>query len=395
MRKRTIVFIGIGVELVLLLFIFSFWQEKKGINSFRQETNIKASVSVNETGSPAEGEPETGEESKQDYIKWVEFNVTCEALTKAYTYDVESYGKEVHLDWIDLLACLAAKYGGDFGQYRAADMETLADRLSTGKETLEDITKDMKYFSYYRQAYGAVLHGMIGKYEIEQEKDGKKTWKKYYGLKAFSPIAETFPYSDYDDFGVSRSYGYKRNHLGHDMMGQVGTPIIAMQSGYIAVMGWNQYGGWRIGINSFDGRRYDYYAHLRQNRPFAEGLQQGDVVQAGDVIGYMGRTGYSTTENVNNIDTSHLHFGMQLIFDESQRQGNGEIWVNVYPLIQFLRKNTSEVLRNDASKEWYRKYNIRDYEAQKEIKKQEKKNEKGKTTSVLSPQACIDLYCHL
>ena len=30
---------------------------------------------------------------------------------------------------------------------------------------------------------------------------------------------------DYDDFGVSRTYGYKRNHLGHDMMGQVGTPI--------------------------------------------------------------------------------------------------------------------------------------------------------------------------
>ena len=53
---------------------------------------------------------------------------------------------------------------------------------------------------------------------------------------------------------------------------------------------------------------------------------------AGDVIGYMGHTGYSTKENVNNIDTVHLHFGLQLIFDESQKEGNNEIWVDCYEL---------------------------------------------------------------
>ena len=37
-------------------------------------------------------------------------------------------------------------------------------------------------------------------------------------------------------------------------------------------IGWNQYGGWRIGIRSFDGRRYYYYAHMRQNYPYAAGL---------------------------------------------------------------------------------------------------------------------------
>ena len=54
--------------------------------------------------------------------------------------------------------------------------------------------------------------------------------------------------------------------------------------------------GWRIGIRSFDNKRYYYYAHLRQNYPYAEGLEEGSVVTAGDVIGYMGHTGYSTTE---------------------------------------------------------------------------------------------------
>ena len=240
--------------------------------------------------------------------------------------------------------------------------------------TLEELTTDMQYFGYYLEAYGAFLDGMVGDYEIERpdgEGADKKVWKKYYGLKAYCPIAKTFPYSDYDDFGVSRSYGYRRNHLGHDMMGQVGTPVIAVESGYITVMGWNQYGGWRIGINSFDGKRYYYYAHLRQNIPFAENLKEGDIVQAGDVIGYMGRTGYSTTENVNNIDTYHLHFGLQLIFDESQREGNNEIWVDVYPLVRFLSQNRSDVLRNDANKEWYRQYEMKDPAAEAYIKSKE------------------------
>ncbi len=70
------------------------------------------------------------------------------------------------------------------------------------------------------------------------------------------------------------------------MMGLVGTPIIAVESGVVTALGWNQYGGWRIGISSFDGKRYYYYAHLRQNYPYAEGLEEGSVVTAGDVIGY-------------------------------------------------------------------------------------------------------------
>lgn len=304
---------------------------------------------------------------KQDYIKWVEFNVTKEALNHAYTYDVDTYGQDVHLKWVELLAYLGAKYGGDFSRYTKNDMAAIAEKLLSGEATIEHLTEKMEHYPYYYEVYSTVLDGMLGEYEIEEQAEttDTKVWKKYYGLKAFHPIAKTFPYSDYDDFGVSRSYGYRRNHLGHDMMGQVGTPVISMVSGYVYAIGWNQYGGWRIGISSFDNKRYYYYAHLRQNIPFAKGLKEGDVVQAGDVIGYMGRTGYSTTENVNNIDTYHLHFGLQLIFDESQREGNGEIWVDVYPLIQFLYQNQSEVLRNDANKEWYRKYEIKDLEITK------------------------------
>ena len=92
------------------------------------------------------------------------------------------------------------------------------------------------------------------------------------------------------------------------------------------------YGGWRVGIRSFDGKRYYYYAHLRKNHPYHNTLAEGQIVKAGDVIGYLGMTGYSTKRNVNNIKTPHLHFGMQLIFDESQKEGNNEIWIDVYAM---------------------------------------------------------------
>lgn len=299
---------------------------------------------------------------KKDYIKWVEFHVTCEAMDKAYEYDLNTYTKEVHLDWVDLLAYLGAKYGGDFSKYKQKDMDKIAKKLLEGETTVEKIKEEMQYFSYYQQAYGAVLGGMVGEYDMECE---ESKWKKVYGLKAYHPIARDFSYSHYDDFGASRSYGYKRNHLGHDMLGQVGTPIIAVESGYVAELGWNQYGGWRIGINSFDGKRYYYYAHLRKDRPYAEGLEKGDIVQAGDVIGYLGRTGYSVEENVNNIDEYHLHFGLQLIFDESQREGTNQIWVSGYELVQFLYKHRAQVQRNDKTKEWTRVYDIKDPEAVK------------------------------
>lgn len=299
--------------------------------------------------------------SQKDYIKWVDFGITSDALSDAYTYDVNTHGTKLPLSWIELLSYLGAKNGGNFKDYKSSQMDELASQLKEGK-SIEELTKDLKYYSYYFDAYNAVLGGMVGEYEIEEPspEDSEKTvWVKKYGLKAFHPIAKGFPYQSYDDFGASRTYGYKRSHLGHDLMGQVGTPIIAVEEGYVEALGWNQYGGWRIGIRSFDKKRYYYYAHLRKDFPYCKTLKEGDKVKAGDVIGYMGRTGYSTTQNVNNITTSHLHFGLQLIFDESQKEGNNEIWIDCYQLVQFLYRHQSETIRDDETKEWKRIYQIK------------------------------------
>ena len=291
----------------------------------------------------------------KDFIQWVDFDVTAEALQCAYEYDVESYGEKQHLDWIAILAYQATENGGDFSDFQRSDMERAVKKIR--KQGIGKLTRDLKYYNYYYEVYSAVLGGMVGEFEMEQE-DG--SYEKEYGLKAFGPIAKGFAYTAYDDFGASRSFGYERKHLGHDMMGEVGTPIIAIESGRVTALGWNQYGGWRVGITSFDGKRYYYYAHMRKDAPYAEGLEEGDIVTAGDVIGYMGRTGYSAQENVNNIEVYHLHCGMQLIFDESQRSGENEIWIDMYALTEFLAQHRSEAVRDAATKEWSRKYQMRD-----------------------------------
>ncbi len=311
-----------------------------------------------------EAEPTTA--SGQDYIKWVDFTVSYEALCRAYQWDVDTHGTENEVDWIELLAYTASRTGGTFDKNALSILEEAAVKISDGDTDIEELTSNLQYYAYYKEAYTAVLGGMVGEYEAQiQDENGNLNWEKRYGLKAYFPLARGFDYSHYDDFGVSRSYGYKRRHLGHDMMGLTGTPIIAIESGTVEALGWNQYGGWRIGIRSLDGKRYYYYAHLRQNYPFAENLEEGSLVTAGDVIGYMGHTGYSTKENVNNIEVTHLHWGLELIFDESQKESDNEIWIDVYAITRFLAKHTQPVEKVDGTKEWVRTTEIRDPEVQK------------------------------
>ncbi|MCI9595547.1 MAG: M23 family metallopeptidase [Lachnospiraceae bacterium] len=362
---------------------------QKGSSNQTKENTNKEGVNKENANKENTNEENIDSGNKKDsekkFIKWVDFTVTAEAMDKAFRLDLDTCLSEPHLNWIELLAYLGARYGGDFSRYKASDLDQLAQKLLNG-ESMENLTKDLKYYSYYEEAYTAVLGGMVGVFREEipaeqappteesspQESDSSlqeqgsespltsptadTVWVTKYGLKAFSPIAKGFPYSDFDDFGTARSYGFKRQHLGHDMMGQVGTPIIAVESGIVEALGWNQYGGWRIGIRSLDNKRYYYYAHLRKNYPYQSNLEVGSRVQAGDVIGYMGRTGYSRKENTNNIDESHLHFGIQLIFDESQKEGNNEIWISCYELVKFLRQNQCLTKKVPDTKEWQRVY---------------------------------------
>ena len=284
-------------------------------------------------------------------IKWVDFNIPYESLKYALDQDIATFEQEKHIPWIDALAVAACRTGGKCG-------------LASVKKAVEDLKGDCsceeilgglyRYYNYYHESLTAALGGLVGSYAIE--KDGQ--WIPTYGLKAFSPIPSGYGYSHCSDFGNSRSFGFARKHLGNDLMGGLGTPIVAVEGGVVEAMGWNRYGGWRIGIRTADNKRYYYYAHLQKDRPFAPGLQVGDIVNAGDLLGFMGRTGYSDKENVNNIQTVHLHFGMQLVFDESQKECNSEIWINVYDIVRLLSQHRSSLaLTQDG---WQRAYPYKD-----------------------------------
>ena len=288
-------------------------------------------------------------------IRWVDFGVPYESLKYALDQDIATFEQEKHTGWIEILTLAACRTGGKCG---LAAVKKAASELK-GNASPEELLGDLfKYYDYYHEAFSAALGGLVGSFAIEV--DGQ--WKATYGLKAFSPIAAGYGFSHCDDFGVSRSFGFKRKHLGHDMMGAQGTPIVAVEGGVVEAMGWNRYGGWRIGIRSFDGKRYYYYAHLQKDHPFADGLREGDTVNAGDLIGFMGRTGYSDKENTNNIETVHLHFGLQLIFDESQKECLSEIWIDVYDIVRLLNTHRSSLRKTDAG--WGRVYPYQDLDAE-------------------------------
>lgn len=301
---------------------------------------------------------ENSEQPEQKFIKWVDFNVSYEALCDTMEADISSHDTDNHCSWIDLLAYLAVKNGNDFSHYSKKDLNALLEKLNGG-ESIDSLTGDLKYYSYYKEAFTAILGEYIGEYYIQTDDDTDSgVLEKRYGLKVFCPIAKNFGFEHYDDFASARTYGYNRRHTGHDLFGSIGTPVVAIESGTVECVGWNQYGGWRIGIRSFDKKRYYYYAHLRKDHPYSPITEEGAVIKAGDVIGYLGMTGYSTKENVNNINVPHLHMGVQLIFDESQKDGPTEIWIDGYNLVKLLQKNRCEVYKDEETGEYVRKYDF-------------------------------------
>ena len=91
-------------------------------------------------------------------------------------------------------------------------------------------------------------------------------------FRCYFPIADNHNMSYGNSFGTGRSYGnggvtVSRKHEGIDIFCKEGTPIIAVESGVVEKIGWNELGGWRINILSEDGSRAWYYAHMRKSIP--------------------------------------------------------------------------------------------------------------------------------
>lgn len=119
------------------------------------------------------------------------------------------------------------------------------------------------------------------------------------------PIAKRYNYTVKHSFGAGRSFGGRRIHEGVDIFASYGTPVLACSYGYVELIGWNRFGGWRVGIRDGENMYY-YYAHLSS---YVKGLKQGDLVQPGQVLGYVGSTGYGPPGTSGKFPP-HLHFGI-------------------------------------------------------------------------------------
>ena len=60
-------------------------------------------------------------QNKNNYIKWVDFSPTYQALSETSKIDIESHNNDnssVQYNWIELLSYLACQYGGNFKNFR-------------------------------------------------------------------------------------------------------------------------------------------------------------------------------------------------------------------------------------------------------------------------------------
>lgn len=106
------------------------------------------------------------------------------------------------------------------------------------------------------------------------------------------------PASFGDTFGAPRTDVAGGWHHGEDILAPLGTPLLAVADGTVFAVGWNDIGGWRLWLRDRAGNAF-YYAHLSAYSPLAA---DGRSVRAGDVLGFMGRSGDA------ELGPAHLHF---------------------------------------------------------------------------------------
>ena len=131
-----------------------------------------------------------------------------------------------------------------------------------------------------------------------------------------------------------RTYGGSYGHEGTDLMAGIQKsgyyPIVSISDGVVERVGRLEKGGWRIGIRSLHNV-YFYYAHLDS---YAEDFKEGDVIKAGQILGYMGDTGYGVKEGTRGKFDVHLHLGIYIRTEEIR-----ELAVNPYWFLKYLEQN--------------------------------------------------------
>lgn len=215
----------------------------------------------------------------------------------------------------------AAAAGRSLGQYAAlclcADLEGM-DPGGLSDEELRSL--EMKYETKQASAFT----------KLSQACEGIFSGLRYFPVAADPAGEKEVRYED--SWMGERTFGGNRRHEGVDLMGAVNErgvhPIVSVSDGVVENVGWLKLGGYRIGVRS-PGGAYFYYAHLSG---YARAFQKGDSIRAGDVLGYMGDSGYGEEGTVGKFAV-HLHFGIYV------RGEKGDVSVNPYHVLKILENH--------------------------------------------------------
>jgi peptidoglycan LD-endopeptidase LytH len=166
----------------------------------------------------------------------------------------------------------------------------------TQKGTSQDAIRE-RLWLYYQHPTAIDIISHMAKVFAKYEKVDLST--KHF------PLPKRAHYTYRSTWGAKRGWGGARMHEGTDLFADYGTPVMSTCYGYVELIGWNRYGGWRIGIRDMNNN-YHYFAHLNG---FRKGLKKGDVVRPGELIGKVGSSGYGPPGTSGKFPP-HLHYGI-------------------------------------------------------------------------------------
>ena len=243
--------------------------------------------------------------------RFKQLNITCT------TEEISTYAESIGADKGELMIVCECMFDGDISS---------ANISSINKSSFVRIRNYLKkkqpqLFNLEKNTYNGLLADI--KYFPVPRSNKRKEWVNYV-----------------NSWNYERTYKGNRTHEGTDVMGDINKdgiyPVVSVSDGYISNIGWLELGGWRIGITSPSGIYY-YYAHLDSS---AKEYKEGDVIRAGDIIGYMGSTGYSKVEGTKNKFPVHLHFGIYITPDPDIAADYEEIALNPYNILKINENNT-------------------------------------------------------
>lgn len=163
------------------------------------------------------------------------------------------------------------------------------------------------------------------KYKPAEYEQLKCAYQSVWSDLKYFPIPSTEIYFE-NSYGAPRDYGGPRTHEGCDLFGTEKEPgyypVLSITDGVVENIGWLPLGGYRIGIRAPKGG-YFYYAHLDA---YEKEFRTGEEISAGDILGYMGNTGYGG-EGTQGMFPVHLHLGIYIRTPHYEELSVNPYWV--------------------------------------------------------------------